>query len=51
MTIAGVDMICDKKAKQVTIKIENGLKCRIMQMAKDKVKIVREISDTDSFEQ
>lgn len=48
---AGVDMVCDKKAKQVSITINTGLKCRIMQMAKDKVKIVREIAEKDSFEQ
>ena len=30
---------------------QNWLKCRIMQMAKDKIKVVREMSDTDSFEQ
>ena len=37
---SAVDLICEKKAK-----------CRIMQMAKDKIKVVREMSDTDSFEQ
>lgn len=46
-----VDLICDKKAKNMTIVVRTGLKCRIMQMAKDKIKVVREISDTDSFEQ
>lgn len=46
-----VDLVCDKKAKNMTITIRTGLKCRIMQMAKDKIKVVREMSDTDSFEQ
>lgn len=46
-----VDLVCDKKAKNMTISIRTGLKCRIMQMAKDKIKVVREMSDTDSFEQ
>lgn len=46
-----VDYVCDKDIKNLTITIRTGLKCRIMQMAKDKIKVVREISDTDSFEQ
>lgn len=46
-----IDLICDKKAKNMTIVVRTGLKCRIMQMAKDKIKVIREISDTDSFEQ
>lgn len=48
---SAVDLICDKKAKNMTLTIRTGLKCRIMQMAKDKIKVVREMSDTDSFEQ
>ena len=51
-TIKGViDLVCDKRAKNMTITIRTGLKCRIMQMAKDKIKVVREVSDTNSFEQ
>lgn len=46
-----VDLVCDKKSKSMTITIRTGLKCRIMQMAKDKIKVVREMSDTNSFEQ
>ena len=46
-----VDMICDKQAKQFVFTIRTGLKCRIMQMAKDKIKIVRETSGVDAFEQ
>ena len=48
---SAVDLIYDKKAKNMTLTIRTGLKCRIMQMAKDKIKVVREMSDTDSFEQ
>ena len=46
-----VDLICDKKAKNMTLTIRTGLKCRIMQMAKDKIKVVREISDNNEFVQ
>lgn len=46
-----VDLICDKKMKQIKIGIKTGLQCRIMLMAKDKIKIVRETSNTDTFEQ
>ena len=46
-----VDMICDKQAKQFVFTIRTGLKCRIMQMAKDKIKVVREVSSNESFEQ
>lgn len=42
---SAVDLICDKKAKNMTLTIRTGLKCRIMQMAKDKIKVVREMSD------
>lgn len=44
-----VDAICDKKMKSATITIRSGLKCKIMQMAKDKIKVVREISDNNEF--
>lgn len=46
-----VDAICDKKMKVVTVTIRTGLRCRIMQMAKDKIKVVREISDNNEFVQ
>ena len=46
-----VDAICDKKMKATTITIRTGLKCRIVQMAKDKIKVVREISDNNEFVQ
>ena len=46
-----VDAICDKKMKSATITIREGLKCRIMQMAKDKIKVVRETSANDEFTQ
>lgn len=46
-----VDMICDKQAKQFVFTIRTGLKCRIMQMAKDKIKVVREVSSNELFEQ
>lgn len=44
-----VDAICDKKIKAVTVTVRTGLRCRIMQMAKDKIKVVREVSDNDEF--
>lgn len=46
-----IDLVCDKEVKQVVITIRTGLNCRIMQMAKDKIKIVRETSNAESFEQ
>ena len=48
---AGIDQVCDKKAKQIIITIKTSLRARIMQMAKDKIKIVRETSNTDEFTQ
>lgn len=44
-----IDAICDKKMKNTTITIRSGLKCRIMQMAKEKIKVVREVSDNNEF--
>lgn len=46
-----VDAICDKKMKSAVVTIRTGLCCRIMQMAKDKIKVVREISDNNEFVQ
>ncbi len=46
-----IDCVCDKDAKQIVLTIRTGLKCRIMAMAKDKIKIVRETSGVDVFEQ
>lgn len=46
-----IDLVCDKEAKQIILTIKTGLKCRIMAMAKDKIKIVRETSGVDAFEQ
>lgn len=46
-----VDAICDKKMKSAVATIRTGLRCRIMQMAKDKIKVVREISDNNEFVQ
>lgn len=46
-----VDAICDKKMKSATVTIRTGLKCRIMQIVKDKIKVVRELSDNDEFVQ
>lgn len=46
-----IDLVCDKKMKQATFKVRTGLNCRIMQMAKDKIKVVRETSNTEAFEQ
>jgi len=48
--LQAVDLICDKVAKEITVKIRTGLKARVMQMAKDKIKVVREASNTDAFE-
>ncbi len=46
-----VDAICDKKMKSAVVTIRTGLRCRIMQMAKDKIKVVREIRDNNEFVQ
>lgn len=46
-----VDAVCDKKMKAAVVTIRTGLRCRIMKMAKDKIKVVREISDNDEFVQ
>lgn len=46
-----IDLVCDKELKQVIIKVRTGLNCRIMQMAKDKIKVVRETSNAEAFEQ
>ena len=46
-----VDAICDKKMKNAVITVRTGLRCRIMQMAKDKIKVVREISNNNEFVQ
>lgn len=46
-----VDAICDKKMKAAVVTVRTGLRCRIMQMAKDKIKVVREVSDNDEFVQ
>lgn len=35
--------------KAAVMTIRTGLRCRIMQMAKDKIKVVREVSDNDEF--
>lgn len=48
---AAVDLVCAKRVKQVALTITTGLKCRIALMAKDKIKITREISNIDAFEQ
>lgn len=48
---SAIDLVCDKDAKQIVLTIKTGLKCRIMAMAKDKIKIVRETSGVDVFEQ
>ena len=49
--MAAVDLVCDKLIKNITVTIRSGLKCRIMIMAKDKIKVVREASSNESFEQ
>ena len=46
-----VDLICYKDMKQVVFTIRTGLRCRIMEMAKDKIKVVREVSEVENFEQ
>lgn len=46
-----VDAVCDKKIRKVVITIRAGLKCRITQMAKDKIKVVRELNQNDEFTQ
>lgn len=46
-----IDAICDKKMKSTVVTIRTGLRCRIMQMAKDKIKVVREVSDNNEFVQ
>ena len=46
-----VDLICYKDMKQVAFTIRTGLRCRIMEMAKDKIKVVREVSEVENFEQ
>lgn len=46
-----IDTICDKKMKSTVVTIRTGLRCRIMQMAQDKIKVVREISDNNEFVQ
>ena len=48
---AAVDLVCDGRAKQVVITFKTGLNAKIMRMAKDKIKVVREISETNTFEQ
>lgn len=48
---AAVDLVCDRRAKQVVITFKTGLNAKIMRMAKDKIKVVREISETNTFEQ
>lgn len=48
---AAVDLVCDRRAKQVVITFKAGLNVKIMRMAKDKIKVVREISETNTFEQ
>ena len=49
--VTAVDLVCDKMIKQITVTIRTGLKCRVMLMAKDKIKVVRETSNTEAFEQ
>jgi len=49
--MVAVDLVCDKMIRQITVTIRAGLKCRVMQMAKDKIKVVREASSNESFEQ
>ena len=46
-----VDLVCDKATKQIVFTIRTGLHARIMQMAKDKIKVVRESSNSESYEQ
>lgn len=46
-----VDAVCDRNMKSVTVTIRAGLRCRIMKMAKDKIKVVREVSDNNEFVQ
>lgn len=46
-----VDAVCDQKIRKVVITIRAGLKYRIMQMAKDKIKVVRERNQNDEFTQ
>ena len=48
---AAVDLVCDRRAKQVVLTFKTGLNAKIMRMAKDKIKVVREISETNTFEQ
>lgn len=48
---AAVDLVCDRRAKQVVITFKTGLNAKIMRMAKDKIKVVREISETNTFKQ
>ena len=48
---AAVDLVCDRRAKQVVITFKTGLNAKIVRMAKDKIKVVREISETNTFEQ
>lgn len=48
---AAVDLVCDRRAKQVVITFKTGLNAKIMRMAKDKIKVVREISETNTYEQ
>lgn len=48
---AAVDLVCDRRAKQVVITFKTGLNAKIIRMAKEKIKVVREISETNTFEQ
>ena len=49
--LKAVDAICDKEMKSAVVTIRTGLRCRVMQMAKDKIKVVREVSDNNEFVQ
>lgn len=49
--LKAADLVCDKYVKQIVITIKTGLTARIKQMAKDKIKVTRETSNTDEFTQ
>lgn len=44
-----VDAVCDKRIKQVVVSIRSGLRCRVMQLAKDKIKVTCEMQDSTEF--
>lgn len=49
--ISAVDEISEKSISAITVKIKAGVTAKIARMAKDKIKVTREIKSSTSFEQ